>query len=452
MPPKGKPKAKTLKGKAKSTAGISNTSSARIFKGWKDEDFYGPKAFHIYLYGIISAQSVQDFRVQLHEACKPVKSAQGLNLKPRPVVIHLHSPGGAATLGITLANVIREVSVPLAVVVDGYACSAATPLLVSASYRVMHEFSFALFHEVSVMFDNVPVKNVDLGFIAENIDGMIREYKRIYSLNTNITQTQLDELILRDIFLDAKFCAKNKVVDRVIQLSKAKSHARWKEYMDTYPDINITKNPLSWKPFLNHLFSHESTNTLMLSSADANAEALLRIIKPMHLVQQDQSASTPTPIVLHTNTFFTPTERWFDMATLMIHVYSMPVPVVGIIDSNIDIMKAIPTIMSHKRYMYDNAYINISLLYTHQSTGGKYYHDIKYNTEVLRSTLQSLLRQYTRMPASMLDTLFDKRINLSAKECKDYGLVDDIITPKQRNQITKMTGGCGCSQGLAYAV
>lgn len=435
--------------------------STASFLAWKDEDFYySPEASHIYLYGPINVQTVNKFRADLHK---------GSN---HPIVIHVHSQGGAASLGITIANMIREVSVPVAVVVDGYACSAVTALLVTAPYRVMHEFSFVLLHEISMSFrHDVVIKKADLDFKGEDLSATLAEYRRIYQNNTKIPSKILDELLSRDMFLDASNCSKYKIVDRVVRLDKKRGEKRWVQTNYPLQENRSKINPSSWQPAPKHLFmmanSNKANNTYNTNAANPSDASLLNIIKSLHIAAK-QKTTIERPMLLHANSFFTPSASWFDIATLLAHTYCNKAPVISVIDSDLDIIKALPTIVSYKRFMYDNAYVTISLLFDHKVPPARYYHDIKYNTELLRDALKKILKRYTKLPQSLLQSLFDKRIILNAKQCKDYGLIDHIIPaatkrstvmrPKQiQAKHTKQTqagmkGGCGCSQGLAYDI
>jgi ATP-dependent protease ClpP protease subunit len=424
-----------------------------IFKKWNDYDFYGPKATHVFLYGQITSHIVQRFRTELHEACK-VKTNKNtkIQLHPKPIVVHIHSPGGDASLGIAMANFIREVPVPLAIIVDGYACSAVTPLLVASPYRIMHEFSFVLLHGISIKLEGA-YKNDEMGSMQSSMGAMDKEYRKIYEINCKIPKTELDTFFSRDMFTNAENCKKYHIVDRIIYLSKETSFKRWDAYAKQNPNTSINNNPLSWKMNLNHLFNYGNAN----ADADANVntrnsansqKAMLNLIKPMHKIMTNQEAGSPMPVVLHTNLYMTPKSYIFDIAALMVHVFCMKVPVIGVIDSNIDILKAIPCIMSWKRFMYDNATISISLAYTHNDLPGHYYDDIKYNTELIRSTLKRLFKQYTKLPEGIANKLFEKRIMLDAKQCKAYGFIDEIISSNKRQGIAMTGGNCTCSQGL----
>jgi hypothetical protein len=267
----------------------------------------------------------------------------------------------------------------------------------------------------------------------------------------------LTDMLTRDIFMNASTCKKYNVVDRVVPISKVKSGTRWSTYLKAHPDLELTKDPLSWKVNLNHLYNYDQSHTTLHSSNN-----LLNVIRPLNAVMMDQSSSIPLPIVLHTNYYIVPRSYLFDIATLLVHTNMMRVPVIGVIDNTIDILRALPCIIAHRRYMYDNAYILVRLVYDHHTLPTTYYHDIKYNTDMIRSALTKIFKQYTKMPTSILSTLFDDRIMLSAQDCKQYGLIDDIIPSQPRHSKKQggtsslyapmMKGGgmpCACSSGLS---
>lgn len=417
-----------------------------IFHTWSHEDFYGPKARHVYFYGKITQEAAQDFRKDLFNASKSSKTAQGVNLKPRPICVHIHSQGGDAGLGVTIANFLREVRLPIAVVVDGYACSAITPLLVAAPYRVMHDGAFVMIHEPSVRFSE-RIKKGDFDHHANLLDKLVVEYVRFYEGHTSLPVAKIKEMMERDIFMNAETCLKYSVVDRVIPMSKQRAFTRWNSYVKAFPELKLSKNPMSWKVSLNHLYNYNISNASSDSVFPTDNVLLNEVIRPMHDVMMDHNADTPMPVVLHS--YMTPSMLLFDVATLMIHVNIMSVPVIGVIDNNINIIQALPCIMAWRRYMYDNTYIQLSLVFDHNSWAALYYDDIKYNTELIRNTIRKILKQHSKMPEAMLGELFEKRQFISAQECKDLGLIDDIIPSISRSKNKVMRGGCTCSQGLS---
>lgn len=448
------------------------TRSKRVFETWADEDFFGPKAQHIYFYGDVDEASVQKLRSNLHKAAQQiVGNANGGNAalsklisKPKPIVLHVHSPGGNADLGLTMVNLLRELSIPIAVVVDGYACSAVTPMLVSAPYRVMHDLSFFLIHEGSVMLSNV-LKVGDARYAINNYMSSIdQEYMNIYINNTTIPRHELEDLFTRDKFIDAQTCLQYKAVDRILTIDKETCMKRWLQYFRDHPDINTNADPMYWHNTYNHIFNYDALNAAASPTTKAN---LTYMIKPLQKIMEDTSYNIPKPIVFHVNqSIYGTTTTWFDTASLIIRMNLVKVPVIGVIDSNVDLIQAIPCIMAFKRYMYKNTYMHVRLEYYHLKMNSVYYHDIKSNTELLRKSVVEILRKYAKMPPKLLEHLFDNRQMLSAEECKRYGLIDEIIDPINRNDVggsvrrlkrvrkvtskthVMMKGGCMCSQGL----
>ena len=449
-----------------------------IFANWKDSDFFGPKAKHIYFYGAVDSANVHRLRNDLQKASQStifIDTNTGMQVEsiPKPIVIHIHSEGGNADLGLTMVNFLREVPVPIAIVVDGYACSAVTPLLVSASYRLMHEFAFVLIHESSIVMGDAARKSGDMKFtVNKYMQSIDNEYSRLYLHNTKIPEDELVKLFSRDKFLNSHSCQRYGIVDRVIVVNRIDSLRYWNGYMKQNPNVKTlvdSNDPSSWHTALNHIYNYDNNNV-----TDDNGNSLRSLqtfIKPFQKIMEDTSFNIPKPIVLHVNQSLSPRIlSLFDISSIIIRMNLIRIPIISIIDSNIDILQAIPAIMSYKRFMYKNTYLHIRLEYDHAKVRSSYYHDIKYNTELVRKSLVKLLRTYTKIPNKIMSTLFENRIILSANECKAYGIIDEVIEPIARknlvggstrikriksnidSQIIMQGGGCMCSQGLPLGI
>lgn len=422
-------------------------TTGTVFESWHDVDFYGSKARHVYFYGYIDQASVQDLRRKLYGGLNNTENTSNTRNKRNkskarsnlPIVIHLHSQGGLQAYGIALANMISEMHVPVAIVVDGYACSAATPMLVAAPYRVMHQASFVLFHESSFSLSS-SIKAGELAMHYDIIKKRVDEYKRFYKTFTNLPSKTIDDMMARDAFMDHVQCIKHKVVDRVINLDRKTAFQRW--------DI-CTKLPyhlaFAQKTSVKHLYSFTEDGRSGDKDNDDDSGTRKRAMKAfVNSIKPLQGAMTQLkPVIMHS--LQVPSTRLFDVATQMVRVHQCRAPIIAVIDVDMHIINALPSIMAWKRYMYENTFLQVSLVYEHQDTPTSYYDDIKHNTELLRKHIQAILKQYTKMPQSMLTSLFDKRMLLSAQQCKDMGIVDEIIAvPRQQ----AMKGGCTCSQGL----
>jgi ATP-dependent protease ClpP protease subunit len=359
-----------------------------------------------------------------------------------------------------MLNFLNEIDAPLAVVVDGYACSAATPVLIAAPYRVMHEAAFVMVHEGSISVERA--KDNNARFIVNDYMGSIMaEYASVYAENTQIPKKMLADMLARDKFMDAAMCKRWSVVDRVLKIDKAPATARWEKYTKLNPESVVHPGSLPRGDNLNHLFVYDNEiEKPAPPQLPSFAGGVMRLVRPLQAVLESPSKGVAGPLVLHTNLYMTPQAKWFDIATLIIRVNLLPVPIYGIIDSNVDIVQAIPCIMSHKRYMYSNTKIFVRLIQQHEDVHMQYYDDMKHNTELLRAGLRRILSQYTKLTRDMLDKLFNDRMMLSPQDCLKYGLIDEIIAAPGRG-VTRpvvrrlrpsppQSGGCMCSQNMSY--
>lgn len=412
-----------------------------VFSKLKDHEFFGDKVQHIYFYGEVDQDSVQKLREDIVEANKtPQANADnGVKTVSKPIVIHIHNPGGDAYLGLTLPNWLRESRLPIAVMVDGYACSATTPLLVSAPYRVMHSHAFVMIHEGSMVFPSpVAIKFADFNFLNDSVTNVLeKHYLAAYKENTDIPEDVLKDLLTRDKFIDSAMCKEWNVVDRVIEINRDHTQKHWLQYYENHPDMVQKIDPLLWKINYNHIYLYNnSTPEIALDKSNiSRIMDLKKVITPLQRVLETSvNVRTPKPVVLHSNMYMFPDKaNLYDMAAVMIRIALSRVPIISIIDTNIELLTALPCIMCHKRYMYKNTNMIVQLVF-HHSNHGIYYHDMKENTEMMRSTIRRILEQNTRLPKAILDNLFEKRMIFSAEQCKSYGIIDEIIEPLKRRK------------------
>jgi ATP-dependent Clp protease, protease subunit len=414
----------------------------KIFDGFNDEDFYSDKVQHIYFYGGVDQTSVQELRNDIVKANDGMNTVMNTNVnavktKHKPIVIHIHNMGGDAYLGISLANWLRESRVPVAVVVDGYACSAATPLLVSAPYRVMHNQAFVMIHEGAVVFPfGSHYKDGDLNFMTSIFnDSIIKSYRQVYEENTSIPKDVLEDLLSRDLFLSASQCKEYSIIDRVIKIRKRDTYARWDQYYKNNPELAVRQEQLLWKTNFNHVYLYNNDSESMFKASHMSTSDLMKLIHPLQKLLEASHKVIPKPLVIHSNMYILPSgSRFFDVSAILVRIAMSPTPILSIIDSDIELLQALPCIICGRRYMYSNTHLLIQLVYHHRShSPSYYYHDIQDNTQLMRNVLLQLLRQFTKLPEDMLGTLFEKRVMLTAKQCLEYGIVDELIEPMSRS-------------------
>jgi len=125
--------------------------SKETFNKMSDSDLYSDKVQHIYFYSDVSNESVGNLQKLLMDASKTVVSESEIKSIPKPIVIHLNSPGGSDT-STNIFNVFSQTQrLPLCVIVESMCASAATDLQLLAPYRVMIDYSEYLIHDAAGM-------------------------------------------------------------------------------------------------------------------------------------------------------------------------------------------------------------------------------------------------------------------------------------------------------------
>ena len=395
-----------------------------VFADFSNADFFSSRAQHIFFYGQVNDKNVQKFREDLFKACQvthETKKDSGLapiSIKPKPIVIHMNSPGGSGDFGITLMNIVSECKIPLCVMIDGYCCSAASLMFIAAPVRIMHETSLFLIHEGS-WIGTIDERKSELN-LSVHIDNIIdKSYIDIYEQNSTLSKKMIKELMQRDMFMNTAMCKKYSIVDKVINLNKKESFAIWDKY-------SITSNQYDSKELYkvenyNHLFQYN--NNPDHDDDEHYSNSTMKIITALHTVANIDLAK---PLIIHFNSSFIPYNVSFNnVAAIMSRLHMLNTPVVSVIDSNVNIMQMLPSIVAHRRYMYKNTVIRVELLVHYMKL--TYFHDIFHNTKLLRDGIKTILKEFTRIPENVLKELFFNRTIINAEMALKYGMVDFII-------------------------
>jgi ATP-dependent protease ClpP protease subunit len=107
--------------------------------------------------------------------------------------VRLHSPGGLASDGIAIGNLLRNHKATVTVVVDGLAASAASVIAVAGDEVVMCPGSQMMLHDASTFgWGNA----ADLRRIADWIDGQSQNYAGVYQYRAGGTVDHWREVML----------------------------------------------------------------------------------------------------------------------------------------------------------------------------------------------------------------------------------------------------------------
>lgn len=373
-------------------------TTGEFFDSWSDADFYSDKATHVYFFNdLVDDGSVRQLRDDIHAANVGSKTAAGAMVDPKPIVVHVNSPGGKAYAGMRLMTVFKECRVPICTLVEGYSCSAATFLTLLAPYRVMTQYATTLIHELAGM---VGGKFQDIKSMTTMWDANEKLVRDVYLRKTRIPPSKLDELMKHDIDLDAETCMAYGMVERVLRFGA------------THPP------PTSPQPNTRLLLTKTNINRFN-ATCDVGQDC-----------QRFDAMIAEGGDELKTVVFY-PYRSCFEMDFLnkvfafVPRIQALRTPCYSILDTTVEITDYIPSLFCTRRFMYEHAtvvfWLRTTMFY------GTLLEDRVKNTRLYIDRLRALLKRYTKVPNAVLDDIPRRVFELSAHECLKYGLCDELI-------------------------
>lgn len=162
----------------------------------------------VYFYEDIYAESILYLKRLIFEVSNELKTVTNkYNLDP-VIELHLYSNGGDAFIGLDMFNYIRNNTVQVDTYVDGMIASAATFLYLAGTKRYISDYNHILIHQLSTSFWG---KYEDLLDEYNNCKSLMNCIKDLYKMNTKIPKTKLDNLLKRELMLNADDCVKYNV-------------------------------------------------------------------------------------------------------------------------------------------------------------------------------------------------------------------------------------------------
>lgn len=133
---------------------------------------------------------------------------------PKPLFLHIYSPGGDVHAGLSLYDFIIEYSktIPVHTVVEGVAASAGTIISIAGVKRYITPNSYMLIHQLSTYIGgNFEQIKDEYG----NCEKIMKQLKEIYSQKTKLNRAQLTDILKRDVNWNAEDCKKYGLVDEI---------------------------------------------------------------------------------------------------------------------------------------------------------------------------------------------------------------------------------------------
>lgn len=370
-----------------------------------DTDLFSDRVQHLYFYGDVDDGSVAKLQSDIQVANQSTQKGD-IALAPKPIVIHVHSPGGSVYAAMSMLTVFTRSHVPICVMVDGQSASAATMLSVMAPYRV------AATPHVLTLIHQYHTWKFGTREEVEFFDGVLNEafdetFRSLYLANTRLTSEQLDGLLCSDVLLDAAFCLEHGILDRVL-------------------DIGTLTNPIDTSKTITHmplevLMNKTNWNTFTIACPSGGGVTPETSAKLDGYLCQNSDSLKP---VLYYCTSRCSLEG-FDWVPVAARLRAFRAPVYSVVDSVVSIWDYLPALFCARRYMFAHAILYVDVVYL--TSWGRRLPDIVHNTGVIVGGLRDVLRERTRLPVAVLDALSLRRFKFNAQECLAYGLCDEIV-------------------------
>ena len=167
----------------------------------------------IYFFCPVSTDSVLDLSVAINTLTKEllILGIQ-FGIEPPPINLYIHSDGGEVHSALSVFDLIKNNKVNINTIITGNASSAATIISMAGHTRKITSNSYMLIHNISSEFWG---KMHEFEDELKNMAKVTSNLKKIYKDHSNITKKQLDDLLKKDLLLDANTCVKYGLVDAI---------------------------------------------------------------------------------------------------------------------------------------------------------------------------------------------------------------------------------------------
>ena len=128
-------------------------------------------------------------------------SAQLADLDVDVINVNINSYGGEVAEGLAIYNALKRHKAKVRTRCDGFACSIASVIFMAGDERIMNEASLLMIHNA---FSFAEGDANALRKMADDLDLVTNQSKKIYLANSNIDEAALTELMDKETFIDPK--------------------------------------------------------------------------------------------------------------------------------------------------------------------------------------------------------------------------------------------------------
>ena len=168
----------------------------------------------VYFYCEVCEETVLELNMKLRKLENELLHKHlDLGIHRRPEIrVFIRSDGGDIHAGLSAMDCLRSMRrVKVHTIADGVCASAATFILLGGRRRYMTKNSYIMIHQLNM--DGTWGKFEDFKDQLANLQQFMDRFREIYTEETDIPGEKLEEILKRDVYMDAEKCVKWGVVD-----------------------------------------------------------------------------------------------------------------------------------------------------------------------------------------------------------------------------------------------
>ena len=402
-------------------------SSYKIFSKFKDEDFFSDKVQHIYFYSDINDDSVNELQRLLMECSKTVLDQSGVQSSPKPICVHFNSSGGYLYTTDIYYTIIQTQRVPLCFIIEKSCASAATDIQLLSPYRIMIDYSEYMIHDMAGPDFSKGENTIKSKY---NSIHMLIYYKELLKQRTKLNDSEIKNFLERDILVDAKYCLKKGIVDRILKFPKINKP----EYYSSFSNLQLNLGSFLKKTNLNHIYIDErlydnfdKITSEVFSSSIQNTHSLNDLCIALDSIFLMKKNSNIKPIIIHFKPFsygLSTNTNPLELVSLNYRLAQIQkrIPIIAFIEG-VQFFDTLSTIMMCPiRIMMKPSIIKSTFSFNRISSGWKAI-DVINNSLFKYNQIIKFYKEFTKLPKTYYSEIRKKIINLDENDLLKYNII-----------------------------
>lgn len=248
------------------TTNVGDEGMGKMFKNLMGA-FIAPSAVsrrdnHVYFRGGVTSETATElinvidginFEYELQ-----VNNNNTVYVMPKPIYLHINSPGGSLACGFMLYDAIKSSNIPIYTVVEKYAISSGSLMFMAGKKRFMTPTSYVLIHQLSQTgyshetFANMEDNMTNSKDMMSKIYNIYIREQRNASPDCVFTQEKIEEILKHDILWDAETCKKYGLYEDIYYNTRQREIIDRSEFfanlinMKTVPESNYKFNDVKY--------------------------------------------------------------------------------------------------------------------------------------------------------------------------------------------------------------